>query len=481
MNETFLEAHGDEGETAFKKESLAIGSLSQAVKAAVSRRNQSRQLDKNSVTKRPAARAKHDHLITLFKCGAHTELQKQLRRLIKQTPDSGFAWKLLGASLQLQGKYAIDALRTAVRLLPSDAEAHCNLGVAFKQAGDPASAIASYRRALDINGQYAQAHCYLANAQRELGLFEEALASCRHSLAIAPECWEAHVTMGTTLNAVGQFEPSLGSMRRAVALLLQMYRNLDVPPRAESLDCSQSKTPMRVTDAKEVLDVLRTRLDAVSIPWCLFAGTLLGVIRDGDLLPYDKDMDIALACDVDRKQLIQLLTADGEFRLASRLNRGLQNSHIYDMCFMHARHHVTVDLFFLHPDGQDHFLVGTDHPGQPVLCRISRFDIGLRDWRDELWPVPIQHERYFCDVYGADWQQPDPYYDTTISNPSRIAEAIPFVLCYGYARLFAHLRNCKWQAAKAYCKQLRNRIVDPLLDEVEQWVEQRIAFPVPPC
>jgi hypothetical protein len=179
---------------------------------------------------------------------------------------------------------------------------------------------------------------------------------------------------------------------------------------------------------------------------------------------------------VDRQQIEQLLTADGEFQLSNRFSGGLRDAHIYDMLFVHTRHHIGVDMFFLHPDGQDHFLVGPDHPHQPVLSRIDRFDLGLRDWRGEMWPIPVQSERYFRNVYGDGWQQPDPYYDTIVSNPSRIAEAMPVVLCYGYEKLFGYFRERSWQATMAYCAQLQKRVVDPLLDEVGRWAQQQMTL-----
>jgi tetratricopeptide (TPR) repeat protein len=420
-------------------------------------------------------------LVALFSAGRHIELENQARLLIEQYPESGFLWKVLGASLGVQGKNALPATKKATDLLPNDAEAHNNFGNALRDLGQLDDAVASYRRALEVKPDYADAHSNLGTALKDLGQLDEAVASYRRALEVKPDFANTHVNLGIVLKDLGQFGSSLSSICQAVTLTVQNYRNLAAAERAKSFDRQRPKTPMLVPEAREVLNILKVRLDAAVIPWCLFAGTLLGVIRDGDLLPYDKDVDIALPCTVDRKRLIQLLTTDGEFRLTTRFSWGLHDSHIYDMCFIHARHNIGVDLFFLHPDGQDHFLVGPDHPGQPILSRIDRFGLGLRDWRGGLWPVPVEYEGYFCNVYGDGWQQPDPYYDTVISSPSRIAESIPVVLCYGYAKLYSHLQDRNWQATKAYCTQLQKRVVDPLLDEVGRWAEQQLALTETAC
>ncbi len=57
-----------------------------------------------------------------------------------------------------------------------------------------------------------------------------------------------------------------------------------------------------------------------------------------------------------------------------------------------------------------------------------------------------------------------------LSNPTRIAAAIPVVLCYGYARLCACLLEHEWWRAAAYCRQLLARRPDPLLDDLLAWL-----------
>ncbi|MFT5588869.1 MAG: tetratricopeptide (TPR) repeat protein [Bradyrhizobium sp.] len=484
-----------------------------------------------------------NQLVDLFNAGRHIELERQTRSLIQQYPESGFVWKMLGASLVVQGKNALQVTKKAAVLLPDDAEvhnnygnalldlgqcdeavvsyrralrikpdfveAHNNLGNALRDRGQVDEAVASYLRALEINPGYADAYNNLGNARRDLGQLDEAVASYRRALERNPHRIEAHRNLGNALRDLGQFEEavashrrvleslprdadahnalsialkdfgqfglSLDSVRQAVALKLQQHRSRAEAPSDVLFDRHRPKAPMPVTKARETLDIIKARFETGAIPWCLFAGTLLGVFRDGDLLPYDKDVDIALPCTVDRQQLTQLLTADGEFQLSNRFSGGVRDAHIYDMLFVHTRHHIGVDLFFWHPDGEDHFLVGPDHPRQPVLSRIDRFDLGVRDWRGSPWPIPVQSERYFRNVYGDCWQQPDPYYDTIVSSPSRIAASMPVVLCYGYEKLFSHFRERNWQATIAYCTQLQKRVVDPLVEEVAGWAQQQLS------
>lgn len=225
---------------------------------------------------------------------------------------------------------------------------------------------------------------------------------------------------------------------------------------------------MSVTAARATLDLLRARLNDAGIPWCLLAGTLLGIYRDGDILPYDKDMDLAIPAAIERRRVIAALGESGEFEYRQRFRQ--RSDDTYSMSFVHAKQGVTVDFFFLHPDGDHHFIAGVDHPAQPMLCRIRRFEFAMHPWRGTQWPIPAAPEQYLEDVYGDKWRQPDPVFDTVLSNPNRLPQSIPLVICHGYERLYECLLEHHWKRAAAYCRQLQARRPDPLLEAIARWL-----------
>ena len=94
----------------------------------------------------------------LFNTGHYVELEKQARSLLKLYQSSGGVWKLLGLSLQMQGKDALPAMQRAADILPDDAEAHGNLAAAYRAVGQLDSAVASGRRALAIRPDFAEAY-----------------------------------------------------------------------------------------------------------------------------------------------------------------------------------------------------------------------------------------------------------------------------------------------------------------------------------
>jgi tetratricopeptide (TPR) repeat protein len=123
----------------------------------------------------------------MFNAGRYQELENWTRLLLERCPKSGFSWKVLGVTLQAQGKDALTALQKAAEFLPEDAQAHYNFGVALQYLGHHDRAVASYRRALEIKSDYVEAHCNLGVALKELGHLDDAVTSYRRALEIIPD------------------------------------------------------------------------------------------------------------------------------------------------------------------------------------------------------------------------------------------------------------------------------------------------------
>ena len=157
-------------------------------------------------------------LAALVNAGRYVELETDARKLVDRDPDSGFAWKVLGFALSLQGKDALQALTRAAALLPDDAEAHGNLANALLGLGRLDGAVTSYRRTLALNPSYAAACNNLGNALRGLGLLDEAVASYRRALELEPGFVEAHSNLGNALRSLGQLDQAVASYRRALEI-----------------------------------------------------------------------------------------------------------------------------------------------------------------------------------------------------------------------------------------------------------------------
>src|SRR5574340_656887 len=164
------------------------------------------------------APAELNRLVVLFNAGHHAELESQTRALLERHPDSGFAWKVLGATLQMQGKDSLSALRRAAELLPDDADAHYNLGNTLLTLGRLDEAEAGYRRALQLGPAHVDAYYNLGNRLRNLGRLDEAEASYRRALQLKPDYAEVHGNLGNLMLEQGRLDEAEASYRRALQL-----------------------------------------------------------------------------------------------------------------------------------------------------------------------------------------------------------------------------------------------------------------------
>ena len=159
----------------------------------------------------------YDFLESLITSGLYAELEEHVTRLLSVDPGNGFLWKVRALSLWKQGKDALEALQRAAHLLPDDAEAHSNLGNAFRASGKPDDAVRCHCRALDIRPDYAEAHNNLGTALQDLGRTEEALASYRRATVLKSDFALAYANLGNTLRSLGRTAEAVSHYRQAVA------------------------------------------------------------------------------------------------------------------------------------------------------------------------------------------------------------------------------------------------------------------------
>ncbi len=78
----------------------------------------------------------------------------------------------------------IEDAKEKVRKNPDDAEAHYNLGNAYRESDEYEEAIESYKQAIKINPDFAMAHKNLGFAYSTLGKYEEEIESYKQAIRI---------------------------------------------------------------------------------------------------------------------------------------------------------------------------------------------------------------------------------------------------------------------------------------------------------
>lgn len=170
------------------------------------------------MSRSPLPQAESNAVIALYNSGRYSEAENRIQLLLKDYPEEGFLWKLLGVLFHMQGKDALPVLKKTALLFPGDAGVHNNLGNALQNLGRFADAAESYRRALQLKPDFAVAHNNLGLVLQAMGQLDAALASYRRVSEIDPDYVNVHGDMGNILRELGRREEALACYRLALKL-----------------------------------------------------------------------------------------------------------------------------------------------------------------------------------------------------------------------------------------------------------------------
>jgi tetratricopeptide (TPR) repeat protein len=142
------------------------------------------------------------------------------REALAKTPDDFVANCNLAMPLLQLGDPAgaIAAYRRALRASPGSAPVHINIGVALQAQGDIAGAIAEQRAAVRLRPDFATAHFNLGNALGASRDLPGAIAAFRESILWKPDDLKSHANLGAALSMTGDFAGAVEALRSARAL-----------------------------------------------------------------------------------------------------------------------------------------------------------------------------------------------------------------------------------------------------------------------
>jgi hypothetical protein len=166
---------------------------------------------------------------------------------------------------------------------------------------------------------------------------------------------------------------------------------------------------------EEARSALRLAVEALAeagaVAWVTY-GTLLGLVREGRLLPHDNDIDIAVIAGADGERIKAGMAARGlTLMLAEAGAWGITK-------LKFNRGQVVIDLFFVRDEGPEladyctlvsQSLVRSTHP--PVT-------VELRELGGMVLPVPRDAEAYLAHLYGPGWRQPVTDWNWYLSPPN---------------------------------------------------------------
>lgn len=379
-------------------------------------------------------------------------------------------------------KEAAESFRRALALEPKAHFIYSSLAQMQADEGRPERALDGYNRALAIAPEDVSALCGRASILVKLGDEAAGLADIDMALLKSPDSPRVRIASAGLHRQVGQLERAVEDARLAIDRIWRGYQSLRTDPASLQ---DKSPAPMRVDNAGDALIDLHAFLSAQAVPYFIAYGTLLGIYRDGDLLPFDKDMDIGLPWHLDRKALIRMFEASTDFQLHKHSKDKPDEDLEWHFAVVHKQKNIAIDLFFFKPEADGNLLSGFHHRPVPLVWRFTPIETGSISYRGVDLPAPADPERFLADIYGPEWRVPDPYFDSVVSGRSLDASCRDISRVYGYLRLFKQMNHRAWNKAYGYCHQLLTYDNDSWLNELGEWLKataaRRESLPLNAC
>lgn len=154
--------------------------------------------------------------------------------------------------------------------------------------------------------------------------------------------------------------------------------------------------------AEQVLDEGGRILERLGVPYYVCDGTILGMVRDDRFIPHDNDIDVAVACEVDLAQVIQVFSDHGYSVGRKVFYRGKiqqlifysSQQVIFDICFWRAK-----------GDGYYYHYVPEVAKGRRQSEAYFRAPEYI-EFRGRQYPTHPQIRDWLRDHYGDDWLVP---------------------------------------------------------------------------
>ena len=146
--------------------------------------------------------------------GRLAEAERVGRLIVEAAPDQPDAWHLLGpacAIKRVMRRPAIECLRRAIALRADEPTYYRSLADVYRNVGDMAGAAAAvYRQGLGNVPSSVELHNSLGNVLKRCGKLDEAIASYRRALEVNPTQAEIYVNLGTAYGEQGDWpRPSI--------------------------------------------------------------------------------------------------------------------------------------------------------------------------------------------------------------------------------------------------------------------------------
>jgi len=180
-----------------------------------------------------------------------------------------------------------------------------------------------------------------------------------------------------------------------------------------------------LTLLNEVTDIM----DKYNVRYWLDFGTLLGIVRENRILPWDDDMDISIF-EEDEQIMIEKVMPELKsmrYRTYTRklsedvgpLKEGnIRSFKIRNNRLFFLRGYVKLDIFIMYKHQKNLYWYELGQPHCLPLILLDDFE--MIDFNGKKYRVPKDYDKYLTYHYG-DWRTPNENYNSSVDNGRTLA------------------------------------------------------------
>lgn len=306
---------------------------------------------------------------------------------------------------------SIELLKKNLDFYPSHVESFYLLSQCYKQINKYDLALSCLYNALQIS-QRKKTWLYLSQTISTISQFES-FEKCFNKLKIS------NVNDLTLINYYSEAAQRVGLYQNAIdkwkyAISLVKKNNWQIRPKKAFF--SSKLASKALLDFKEIFD-------RNEIEFFLVSGTLLGCVRDGKILPHDKDLDVGIWETAPLDLVKTIIRTSGCFEIMPKK--------IDDQIKIKHLNGSFIDIFVHYTENDKIW-----HATSKLRWSNSFFSLKRHNFLDEDFLIPKDSDGYLIENYGLDWMIPKVSFDSTFDTPNAIAVNHKEIITYLYKKAF---------------------------------------------
>ncbi|MBB1487242.1 tetratricopeptide repeat protein [Oceanospirillum sediminis] len=397
--------------------------------------------------------------------GQLTSAYTLTRQLLEQEPENGAAWVALYNiySQQEKNKEALIALERAADLLPSDIDVQLAYASRLFQSGDLSQAEARCLALIKKRSELSRPYVHLGRIAEQRGQIHAAEQYYSKALTLESDELYSRAGLGLLTMYQGKLPEAIHHFREVLSILLKGETFVRDSPPDNGFNRTEIETLMWKTLAS---------MSANGVHAFLTGGALLGMEREGCLLPFDRDLDIAVPHQ-EIPQAARLLLSNGWEKVV------LPMPMLTPLPFKHKATGIVLDIYAVEiEEGTGNVISGTWMKGIPwewqrviVFPGPLSLHIEVRP-EGKVWTLDDK-DSWLSALYG-DWRTPDPYFSTPVCAYNQRSFSL-LAQVYGYNRLTGLWKNGSIKRALHIAKYMAANFEDDvLLKSVHSHLQQVI-------